>query len=643
MTAYKGTVGIIGREAFYDTIKQETSNNPRYDCFEFIYFQDLFDDAYKQINQLVDKIDVFISGPRHYQFIKSWFPEKPVIKMKPLSFDILEAIKEAAKIDNNIFIFSPYNFNDLTNFKDIFRSDINIYQHTFVDVEDLKRFFQSVIDRAGKTVVGGSLVCNLAKEYGLKAFHYYSKEAIKQSIDEAINLMLIKLDQKADHEKLKRVVDFSDVGLMVVDSKGKIEFINNNTIRLLGRTYSNTLGIKVEKIIPDYALKNTGDENKILVINGTEVLCDKVVSNDESIVYRFQEVTRLEKAGQEIRKQALLKLKKAKYNFSEIVGSGLSSTIDIAKSYAISSDANILIIGPTGSGKELFASSIHNSSTRAQKPFVPINCAALPESLLESELFGYEAGAFTGANKQGKRGLIELAHQGTLFLDEIAEMPYSLQAKLLRVLQEKEVLHVGGEELIPIDIRVIAATNRSLKEYISKGCFRADLYYRLSSLVLEIPPLEVRRQDVLELVDYFLGFKDIPYVTSEIIKSVIFNYYKEYDWPGNVREIQNFLERIVTYIKYTNKQQVTAKELSKELHNLLDISGNVREIPRAAHLDEGKNQLFNNEESQAGYTSDISKSVLKAALGAAGGNKTKAAKLLGVSRSTLWRWCKENG
>ncbi len=641
MAIYKGTVGIIGREAFYDTIKKEVSNNPRYSCFEYIYFQDLFDDAYKQINQLVDKIDVFISGPRHYQFISSWFPEKPVVKIKPVSFDILEALKEAAEIDNNIYILSPYNFNDLTNFKNIFRSDLNIFQNIFTDIKDLRRSFQYVVERGGKAVVGGSLVCNIANEYGLTAFHYYSKETIKQTIDNAINLMLIKLEQKAIHEKMRKVVDFSDVGLIVVDNKGDIEFTNSHAIRLLGRTNSNTLGFNIDKITPYNTLKSIDNENKILVINGTEVLCDKVIANDESMIYRFQEVTRVEKAGQEIRKQALLKLKKAKYNFSEIVGGGLTSTIDIAKSYATSSDANVLIIGPTGSGKELFASSIHNSSSRAQKPFVPINCAALPENLLESELFGYEAGSFTGANKQGKRGLIELAHQGTLFLDEIAELPYSLQAKMLRVLQEKEVLHVGGEDLIPIDIRVIAATNRSLEEYISEGRFRADLYYRLSSLILEIPPLSVRRHDVFELVDYFLRFKDVPSITSEIIKSVILDYYKEYDWPGNVREIQNILERVVTYIKYTNKQQATAKELSKDLHDMLDTFENMCKISEIKDYRKGKFQQLSIERFKTENANNDIRNALEAALEAAGGNKTKAAKLLGVSRSTLWRWCNE--
>ena len=209
-------------------------------------------------------------------------------------------------------------------------------------------------------------------------------------------------------------------------------------------------------------------------------------------------------------------------------------------------NSNVLIVGETGTGKELFAHSIHQASSRSDQPFVALNCAALPEILLESELFGYEAGAFSGAAKGGKIGLLELAHRGTIFLDEIGEIPITLQAKLLRVLQEKEIRRIGSTSVHPIDVRVVSATNINIEEKIRSGQFRSDLYYRLNLLDISIPPLRERREDVQELVDFYLTRfacemgKRIPTVTPEAAQLLM-----QYDWPGNVRELRNVCERLI--------------------------------------------------------------------------------------------------
>ncbi len=234
----------------------------------------------------------------------------------------------------------------------------------------------------------------------------------------------------------------------------------------------------------------------------------------------------------------------AKYTFDDIVGQSyhMVKLIEKAKSYS-KSDANILIVGESGTGKELLASSIHNFSSRVKGPYVPINCAALPQSLLESELFGYEEGAFTGAKKGGKIGIFELAENGTVFLDEVSEITLSAQAQLLRVLQEKTIMRIGGNKMIPINARVIAATNADLQQRVKAGTFREDLYHRLNVLNLKIPPLRERKDDIALLIYKFLNV----YSYSETIEmpNIFIQKLKNYNWSGNIRELQNFVEKFV--------------------------------------------------------------------------------------------------
>ena len=272
------------------------------------------------------------------------------------------------------------------------------------------------------------------------------------------------------------------------------------------------------------------------------------------------------------------------------------------------SESNVLIYGRTGTGKELFAQGIHNASRRAQGPFVAINCAALPENLLESELFGYEEGAFTGARKGGKQGLFELAHGGTIFLDEISEISAGVQARLLRVLEEREVMRLGGESVIPVDVRVVAATNRDLNTLVQQGQFREDLFFRLYVLELRLPTLAERVEDIPLLMERFLLENKVMLELAEIKQIAHHHLLTTYSWPGNVRELKNFAERIVTLCS----MQPDPDQL---LHTIFE---NRRGIKK------------NHSEKQ-----DILR-VLKEV----GGNRTLAAANC-ISRTTLWRRLKE--
>ena len=255
-----------------------------------------------------------------------------------------------------------------------------------------------------------------------------------------------------------------------------------------------------------------------------------------------------------LRRLKVEKKHRAKYTFGQIIGESPAMTQckEIARNMAGSS-ASVLITGPSGSGKELFAQAIHNASPRSERPFISVNCGALVETLLESELFGYEGGAFTGARKEGKEGLFELAHGGTLFLDEIGEMPVNLQVKLLRVLQEREVVRVGGRDVIPVDVRIIAATNRDLREMVEEGNFRLDLYYRLNVLPISLPGLNERREDIPLLWNFLQREKGLEFSLSSDAMEQIRNHWYE----GNVREIQNCLD----YLGSLGKKNITREDL----------------------------------------------------------------------------------
>lgn len=308
------------------------------------------------------------------------------------------------------------------------------------------------------------------------------------------------------------------------------------------------------------------------------------------------------------------------YNFENIIckSEEMKSIINNCKKVA-NSPSTILIEGESGTGKEVLAKAIHNYSNRKNNKFVAINCGAIPKNLIESELFGYEEGAFTGSRKGGSIGKIELANNGTLFLDEIGDMPFDMQVKLLRVLQEEKVIRIGGNKEIPVNMRVIAATNKNLKEEVKRGKFRDDLYYRLCVIPVVIPPLRDRKEDILELIDYFLVDKskklNKPFrkLDKELLEKLL-----SYSWPGNVRELENIIENIV------NLDGKMSIELLNEEERMEYCK---RDKCRKYLLYKRMNE-FNLKK--------VEESTIKKALDYYNYNLTRAAKSLGISRNTLY-------
>ena len=355
------------------------------------------------------------------------------------------------------------------------------------------------------------------------------------------------------------VTQYSHDGIICVDRDGIVTVFNPRASEVLGTPVEQALGRPLVSFNPTAGLTRVLQQREIelenvISVNGRRVAANRApITVDGKIVgaiSTFQDVTQLQKYEQMVRRKLSSSGFEAKITFKDIVAAAEPSCRTKELAYQCGKvDAPVIILGESGTGKEMFAQGMHNVSLRARGPFVAVNCAALPEALLESELFGYDEGAFTGANRGGKQGLFELAHGGTLFLDEIGELPLSFQGRLLRVLQQREVLRVGGKAMIPVDVRVIAATHKPLQELVRQGAFRADLFYRLHVLSLHVLPLRQRREDVIPLAQMFLRELSDKYHKSNIVLGDrALNMLLQYDWPGNVRELRNAIERAVVMV-----------------------------------------------------------------------------------------------
>lgn len=371
-----------------------------------------------------------------------------------------------------------------------------------------------------------------------------------------------------------------DEGIIATDVNGIIFALNKKASEIF-KLNSKNIGMNVVSVIRHSSIKKA-IEKKILIdqelinINSNYISFQIVPVKTAGDITGFLIIANIfeekEKSQHKLRTQLLSKGHKARYTFESIIGVSdiIEDTKNMAKRMA-KSNSSILITGESGVGKELFAQAIHNASTRKNYQFVAINCAAIPNNLLESELFGYEEGAFTGAKKGGKMGMFEIAHNGTLFLDEIGEMPLQLQSRLLRVIQEREVMRIGGENIIHVNIRIIAATNKNLKQLVKEGKFRSDLYYRLNVLPLAIPPLRERGNDVLVLFEHIRNQIGATYKLSDKSK----NFLLRYNWEGNLRELRNCIE----YLAYLEKETIEVNDLNKFLiSNDHNVTNNLEDI-----------------------------------------------------------------
>ncbi|HIV79555.1 MAG TPA: sigma 54-interacting transcriptional regulator [Candidatus Avanaerovorax faecigallinarum] len=356
-------------------------------------------------------------------------------------------------------------------------------------------------------------------------------------------------------DKLSTLIRLMKEGIVITDVFGKIYLSNEKADLILKRDMANLNGVYIEELLPGIILDTkkekiikTGDRN--VIAEAVDIISQNRIAGYIVTLTDFEE---MEEKQHGIRAKIAGSSHVAKYTFDDVIGhsDAIIRAVNEARRFA-GSDSSVLITGESGTGKEMFAQSIHNASSRSRYNFVAVNCAAIPENLLESEMFGYEEGSFTGARKGGKTGLFELAHRGTIFLDEIGEMPLQLQSKLLRVLEERKVRRIGSDKNIDIDVRVIAATNKNIHQLMLDGSFREDLYYRLNVLPLAVPSLRERKDDIEELF-YHLA-KDMH---SDIkLRSDAVDLIMTHSWPGNVRELRNVTE----YLTNQNKVEIGAED-----------------------------------------------------------------------------------
>jgi transcriptional regulator with PAS, ATPase and Fis domain len=414
-----------------------------------------------------------------------------------------------------------------------------------------------VIASKPDVIIGDVVSVRLARERGLDCHLIEStRETLIEAFDQAMLALNNMNRHHASEKKLSAVLQCTREGALLLDSGKRIEEVNQRGCSLLHASREEIIGKPFHEIFPgkeiNAAVASGVDmQNTLAQINDRRFVVDLVCGPKDmaadSIVVLFQRVEQIQQTETSIRSKLIDSGFYAKYTFDSIIhaSEAMRETVGKARRYA-ATDSNILIIGQTGTGKELFAQSIHNAGARSKGPFVAVNCAALPGTLLESELFGYAPGAFTGALRAGKTGLFELAHNGTLFLDEITEMDVFLQARLLRTLQAREIMRIGDNKVISVNVRIIAATNKDPKEETRQGRMREDLFYRLSVLDLEIPPLRERKGDAVRLFRYFLEFYGGKYGWAPPPPSKRFlQAVEDCPWQGNVRALENFAEKYV--------------------------------------------------------------------------------------------------
>ena len=553
----------------------------------------------------------------------------PVVDIPIMFQDIAAALLRARQYGPRIGVVGYGNFlNHLDDLNPIL--DGEIFQVVARTTEETRRSIQRLQSIGCDVIIGGYLQVEIAGELGLHHVlldlyedplmeAYHQAEAIAGSV----------LRNARKQEELHTILTTTKEAFIAIDRDGRITVMNPAALRLTQISVGKVIGQPLEQVLPAMSgllevLESKQERlRETLKLGTTDILCDMIPlqMHDGRLVgaiATFNDVDSITKNEYLIRTRLHGKGLHASYTFQQIihVGQRMEDLIHTAKRYA-ASDASVLITGETGVGKEMFAQSIHNASDRRKGPFVAINCASIPESILESELFGYEEGAFTGAKRNGKPGYFELAHSGTIFLDEIAEMPVLLQARLLRVLQEKCVMRLGGSQMIPIDVRIIAATNQKLGTLIEEGRFRADLFFRLNVLTLQIPPLRERWEDIPALAEAYLrrrgsGLRLAADAAAELQAA---------DWPGNVRQLDNFLERLDVV---SGRRQVRAADVRA----LLELDRAMLE-PQPPH---GRTERR-----------PITQAILEEALRQNDGNRQAAADTLGVHRSTVWRLMKRYG
>ncbi|MGE8488753.1 MAG: propionate catabolism operon regulatory protein PrpR [Paraburkholderia nemoris] len=605
-----------------------------------------FEDAVHEIDAVgAGRPDVVIAGGSNGAYLKTRV-SVPVVLIGPTGFDVMHALARARRDGARVALVTHGDTPDEVR-RFIAAYDIDVTFASYQSAQDAESVVLDLRDRGIQAVVGPGLIADLAANAGMGAVFLYSRASVRAAFDTALEVAQATRRETVRRQRLDNLLQHLRDGVVALDAQGRVEAMNQRLASVLGIDAAQAVGRALLDLAPDLAGSlPDADGDTFCTVRGASYVVHRgplaSSSSAAGTVLTFQESRAVERLDRTLRSRQRVQQFSARYQLGDIVG--VSDSIErvrtLVQRYA-KSDATVLILGESGTGKEMVAQSMHQLSARRDFAFVAINCGAFPEALLESELFGYEEGAFTGARKGGKAGLIEVAHRGTLFLDEIAEMPLSLQSRLLRVLQEREVVRLGSTEPTRVDIRVVAATHRALTEGIEAGSFRADLYYRLNILSIALPPLRERPNDLLPLAVELLlqAASREPRLAARLpdadaarrVLASLSEPLKRYTWPGNVRELQNVIERIAVELADadtgTNSNGAAETIFTREV--LRTVAPEIFEQP---HTRTKKAALTLRERSRHVEADEI-----RAALAACDGDRDAVCQALGISKTTLWR------
>jgi propionate catabolism operon transcriptional regulator len=616
-----------------------------------------FDEAVARIRALQARqaVDVVVAAGSNGGYLRRHL-DVPVVLVKVGGFDLMHALTEARRLSDRIGLVTYEGMApDLAQFERLF--DFAMAQRSY-RTEDEARACVRELQQAGvEVVVGSGVAVDVAEQLGLAGLFLYSIDAVREALADAVEVARAARIQQAKRERLNTLLAQLSDGVIAVDPQERIETLNPAMAQWLGIEPGAWLGRRLSAACPEFSLQSTlrfglPELEKIERVRGRQLIVSRIPIVEQGVltgaVLSAQDAVAIQRVERHIRTRTLSQAASARYELAQFVGrSQVAQQVQAMALRCAQSTASVLLLGESGTGKELIAQGIHRASERRDMPFVAVNCAALSEALLESELFGYEEGAFTGARRGGKVGLFEAAHKGTIFLDEVGEMPLALQTRLLRVLQEREVLRVGAVEPTPVQVRVIAATHRDLADLVAQGRFRLDLYYRLNILRVAVPPLRERLEDIDDIAQAVLSKVGerlrLGDATPGALWPALLSQAKRHTWPGNVRELENLIERLVVCAQPIGgaPMDVLTPDMARQRLRFVapelfaaapDASGGGHVAP--THAVSGGIALKGalRPAKRQGEREHI-----LATLATCSGDKALACQRLGISRTTLWR------
>ncbi|MDR5780926.1 propionate catabolism operon regulatory protein PrpR [Caballeronia sp. LZ065] len=600
-----------------------------------------YEDAVTRIeSETGERPDVVVAGGSNGAYLKTRV-SVPVVIVSPTGFDVMQALAKARREDARMALVTHGETPpEIRRFLAAYAIDVAC--ESYRSAQDAEHLVLDLRDRGIDVVVGPGLVTDLAARAGMQSVFLYSRTSVASALETALEVAQAMRREAGRRARLDNLLQHLRDGVVAVDAEGRIEAINRRLLDALGLPdAARAAGRALLEVAPalDGILPADG-EDVVGHVRGVSYAIHRGPLGADGAtggtLFTFQESRAVERLDRTLRARQGAQAFVARYRLDAIVGESdvMQRVKALVRKYA-TSDATLLILGESGTGKEMVAQSMHQMSRRKDFPFVAINCGAFPEALLESELFGYEEGAFTGARKGGRAGLIEAAHRGTLFLDEIGEMPSSLQSRLLRVLQEREVVRLGSTEPTRVDIRVIAATHRPLAQAVQDGSFRADLFYRINILSIALPPLRARPGDIAPLAvellaqaasrDETLGTRLPDREAMRKVLAPLQAALGAYRWPGNVRELQNVIERVAVEMAHLPGRSGREPKLS--LDDFAALAPEVFDTAQEADANPGLRQLSRTAEADQ----------VRATLNEYGGDRDAACRALGISKTTLWR------